>query len=240
MDRNRFVNLALTYEMDDEGNYLLTPMFQTTRHVRPAGRGIGHLPFLLPTHQGWQDGINFDDLSPLDVNLSCGGRLDETFLAGADFHAKPADAVKVNAAYRYFTYDTDVNQYAPDAATLAPVRTAADPKSWTVQRRQTKSLTERFNHGFDVNASYDHSPPDTTFWKNLTQVGFNARITGTDRSASFRQRRQPERHQHLLRRQSPLRSGIPTWSWWRPSTTPPTSGTPTSRTRPPCSTTSSC
>jgi iron complex outermembrane recepter protein len=182
MDRNRYVNLALTYKMDTEGRYLLTPMVQTTQHRRPAGRASFISPTTSLSLKDEQDGINFDDISSTDVNLSSGGRLDETFLAGADFNGKPSDAVKVNAAYRYFTYDTDVNQWTPNAATLSQTD-PGDAKSWTIQRRQAKSITERFNHGFDANTSYNHKPEHGS-WKNLTQVGFNARITGTDRSAA--------------------------------------------------------
>lgn len=182
MDRNRYVNLALTYKMDAEGLYLLTPMVQSTRHLRPAGRGLVISPTSsLSTTTDGQSGINFDDMSPLDVNLSSGGRLDETFLAGADFKAKPSSALQVNAAYRYFTYDTDVNQWTPSAASLRQ-SIPGDSKSWTIQRSQGKSLMERFNHGFDINSSYDHRPENAS-WKNMTQLGFNARITGTDRSA---------------------------------------------------------
>jgi iron complex outermembrane receptor protein len=183
MDRNRYVNLALTYDMDGAGRYLLTPMVQTTRHDRPAGRGIAWSPSTSRFTNDDKDGINFEDLSSPDVNLYGGGRLDETFMAGADFNARPAEAVKVNAAYRYFTYDTDVNQFTPDTATFRQTN-PADGKSWVVQRRQNKSVTERFNHGFDANASYDYRPAANSAWKSLTQIGFNARITGTDRSAS--------------------------------------------------------
>lgn len=181
MDRNRYVNLALTYKIDAEGLYLLTPMLQTTRHQRPAGRASVISPSSSLSTKDGQSGIDFDDMSPLDVNLSSGGRLDETFLAGADFKAKPSGAVQVNAAYRYFTYDTDVNQWTPIAASLRQ-SIPGDAKSWTIQRSQGKSLTERFNHGFDINSSYDHRP-ENAYWKNMTQLGFNARITGTDRSA---------------------------------------------------------
>jgi len=183
MDRNRFAALALTYDFDGTGKYLLTPMLQMTRQNRPAGRGSAISPSSSLSLNDGQDGINFDDMSPLDVNLSAGGRLDETFLAGGDFHAKPITAIQVNAAYRYFTYDTDVNQFTPVAASLVQTD-PNDEKSWTVQRRQSKSITERFNHGFDLNTSYDHRPGNTDFWKTFTQIGFNARITGTDRSAS--------------------------------------------------------
>jgi iron complex outermembrane receptor protein len=183
MDRNRYMNLALTYDMDGTGRYLLTPMVQTTRHWRPAGRGSVISPSSSLSANDGLDGINFDDMSPHDVNLSSGGRLDETFLAGADFRAKPADAWQLNAAYRYFTYDTDVNQFTPNTATLRQ-EVAGDDQSWTVQRRQSKSITERFNHGFDANTVYDLRPANGGLWKNLTQLGFNARITGTDRSAS--------------------------------------------------------
>jgi iron complex outermembrane recepter protein len=183
MDRNRFAALALTYKLDEKGDYLLTPMLQTTRQWRPAGRASVISPTSSLSLTDGGDGINFDDMSPFDVNLSAGGRLDETFMAGGDFSGKVHEAVKVNAAYRYFTYDTDVNQFTPVTTTLRQAD-AGDPKSWTVARRQNKSLTERFNHGFDANAIHDHRPAHTEFWKNLTQVGFNARITGTDRSAS--------------------------------------------------------
>lgn len=183
MDRNRFAALALTYHLDAEGDFRLTPMVQTTRQGRPAGRGTVISPSSSLSTQDGQDGINFKDMSPLDVKLSAGGRVDETFMAGVDFNGQAGDAVKLNAAYRYFTYDTDVNQFTPVANTLRQGN-GSDAKSWTVQRQQTKSITERFNHGFDANVSYDHRPAQTQFWKNLTQLGFNARITGTDRSAS--------------------------------------------------------
>lgn len=183
MDRNRFFNLALTYLMDTEGRYQLTPMVQTTLHNRPAGRGVSISPTTYFSNKAGSDGINFSDMSPLDVNHFSGGRIDETFLAGADFRARPSDAWQFNGAYRYFTYDTDINQFAPVDTTLRQAN-ASDPGSWTIGRRQTRSILERFNHGFDANAAYDHKPANSTLWKNLTQVGFNARITGTDRSAS--------------------------------------------------------
>jgi iron complex outermembrane receptor protein len=183
MDRSRYVNLALTYDIGGDGKYLLTPMFQTTRHSRPAGRGTVISPSSSLSANDGLSGINFEDMSPLDVNLSSGGRLDESFLAGADLKLRPTEGLKADAAYRYFTYDTDVNQFTPVASTLRQTD-AADPRSWTVQRQQQRSVTERFNHGFDANAAYDLRPRGTDFWKNLIQVGFNARITGTDRTAT--------------------------------------------------------
>jgi iron complex outermembrane recepter protein len=183
MDRNRFASLALTYQLDKDGRFLLTPKVQMTRQYRPAGRASVLSPSSSLSLNDGQDGIHFEDMSPLDVNLSAGGRLDETFLAGADWSGKIDPAWKMNAAYRYFTYDTDVNQFTPVAATLLQEK-ANDDRSWTVQRRQNKSLSERFNHGFDANTSYDYRPAQSDFWKTLTQLGFNARITGTDRSAS--------------------------------------------------------
>ncbi|HLP40630.1 MAG TPA: TonB-dependent receptor plug domain-containing protein, partial [Fibrobacteria bacterium] len=178
-DRNQYLDLALTYNLDNEGRFQLTPMLRTTRHWRPAGRASVLSPTSsLAARGNSSSGINFEDLSSIDVNLSAGGRLDETFMAGGDFRARPLDAVLVTAAYRYLTYDTDVNQWAP---TGNPSRNTQG--DWVISRAQTKSINERFNHGFDANASYDFKPANSAAWKNFSQVGFNARITGSDRSA---------------------------------------------------------
>jgi outer membrane receptor protein involved in Fe transport len=182
-DKNRFASLSLTYKLDGEGKYRLSPMASFTQLARPDGRGISISPSTSRSANDRMEGINFDDLSPMDVNLSAGGRNDQQFLAGADFTAAPKAALRFNAGYRYLNYDSDVNQFSPDAATLAQAN-PADPKSWTVQRRQSRSIMERWSHSFDVNGSYDYRPEAVTWWKNFTQVGVNGRWNGNDRSAS--------------------------------------------------------
>jgi iron complex outermembrane receptor protein len=182
-DKNRFAALSLVYKLDTEGRYRFSPMAQFTNMAKPAGRGVFISPSTSRKTDDGSSGINFEDFSSMDVNLSAGGRTDEQFLAGFDFNAAPNDAVRINAGYRYLNYDTRVNQFAPNVATLAQTE-AGNPRSWTVQRRQTTSVTERWNHSFDVNGSYDFKPASTSWWKNLTQVGVNGRWNGNDRSAT--------------------------------------------------------
>ncbi len=182
-DKNRFGALSLTYKLDGEGRYAFTPMASYTQLARPDGRGISISPSTSRSANDNQDGIHFEDLSPMDVNLSSGGREDRQFLSGFDFTAAPNEKVKFQIGYRYLNYDSEVNQFSPDTATLKRA-TVGDDKSWTVQRRQSRSVIERWSHSFDVNGSYEFKPEATTWWKNVTQLGVNGRWNGNDRSAS--------------------------------------------------------
>lgn len=182
MDRNYYGNLSMIYKLDPKGRHTLTPIAQITHLWRPAGRARVISPATSRTTSDGRSDLVTSDLSSNDVNFSAGGRLDETFVGGFDLNLQPTDALRLNTAYRYVAYDTDINQFAPDAATLRQTD-PNDPKSWMVQRRQSKSVTERWNHGFDINATYDFKPAARR-WKNLTQFGINALSAGTDRSAS--------------------------------------------------------
>jgi iron complex outermembrane receptor protein len=182
-DKNRFAALTLTYKLDNQGRYKVSPLAQFTSLAKPAGRGAFISPASSRTTNDGSSALDFRDISSMNVNLSAGGRTDDQFLAGFDFNAAPADAIRIYAGYRYLNYDTHVNQFAPNVATLVQAK-AGDGRSWTVQRRQTTSVTERWNHSFDVNGSYDFKPDGTSWWKNLTQAGVNGRWNGNDRSAT--------------------------------------------------------
>ena len=167
-DRNRFLNGSLTIRLDQAGRYALTPLVQSMRAVRPAGGGIVISPSTsLATNDGSSGPINVDDLTPLDVNFSSGGRTDETLMTGLDLRARPNERIAVNAAYRYIGFDTDIDQFAPQVNNAQLLTTG------TVSRVHTRSRTERRTQGADVNGSYEFRGAGR--WKSLLQVGAQAR-----------------------------------------------------------------
>jgi iron complex outermembrane recepter protein len=175
LDRNRYVNGSLTFKLDSLGRYTLTPIAQYARFNRPAGGGIVISPTTsLLTNDGISGPISQNDLSPLDVNLSAGGRVDETAQAGFDFRAVPKDAWRTNFSYRFLRADTFINQYLPQVSTTAQINLLRTQNQ--VNRLLSKSDTYRQYHNFDFNTSYELRGSS---WKNLTQVGAYTRITST-------------------------------------------------------------
>ena len=176
----RFLGSVL-WKIDEAGRYNLRPIVQWDWTSRRAGSSSVISPSTsLSTNDG-KTGIDQDDLTSIDVNHSAGGRQDEQFLTGFDFKARPVDALAVNAAYRWLSYDSEVNQWTPVANTLRQTN-PSDPRSWTISRQQSRSRTERFGHAFDVNTQHVLNLPGLL--KNTATVGWNGRFSGTNRSAS--------------------------------------------------------
>ena len=111
-------------------------------------------------------------MSPLDVNLYSGRRIEETGWAGIDFRGSITDKLRVNAAYRQVSFDTDVNQFAPQTATTAQIIQLRTQN--TVSRIQSKSLTTRTYNNFNADASYEWL--NRGWLRNTTQIGFYERI----------------------------------------------------------------
>ncbi len=175
LDRNRYVNGSMTFKLDAPGRYTLTPIAQYARFNRPAGGGIVISPTTsLSASDGISGPVNTNDLSPLDVNTSAGGRVDETVQAGFNFHALPTNAWRANFAYRFMRLDTFISQFLPQVNSDAQ-RTLLTTQN-QVQRLLTKSDTNRRYQNFDVNTSYEFQGAS---WKNLTQVGAYTLITST-------------------------------------------------------------
>jgi iron complex outermembrane receptor protein len=172
LDRNRYANASVSFKLDEEGRYILTPSFQYTRYFRPYGGGIVASPTTsLRTNDGLNT-INQDDLSPLDVNLSGGRRIEETAWGALDFRGFITEKLRVNAAYRYISFDTDINSFTPQVSSNAQI--AALQNQNVVSRIQAKSLTERNYHNFNADAVYEWK--NTGWWKNTTQIGFYERV----------------------------------------------------------------
>lgn len=172
LDRNRYVNGSLTFRLDKFGRYMLTPSVQWTRYNRPYGGGVVISPSSsLRTNDG-SDTINTDDLSPLDVNLFGGRRIEETAWGGLDFRGAVTDRFRVNAAYRYIDFDTDINSFTPQVSTAAQITRLQSEH--IVSRVQAKSLTERKYHNINADALYEWA--STPIFRNTTQAGFYQRI----------------------------------------------------------------
>ena len=173
LDRNRYANASVAFKLDAEGRYVLTPSLQYTRHNRPYGGGIVVSPTTsLGTDDGINSPINENDLSPTDVNLFGGRRIEKTGWAGIDFRGVVSEKIRVNAAYRFVSFDTDINSFTPQVSTTAQINQLINQN--TVSRIQAKSLTERRYNNFNADASYEWL--NTGWWKNTTQIGFYERV----------------------------------------------------------------
>ena len=172
LDRNRYANVSAAIKLDKQGFYVLTPSAQWTRYFRPYGGGIIVSPTTsLRTNDGLRT-INEDDLSPLDVNLSAGRRIEETLWGGLDFRGIVTEKLRVNAAYRYVAFDTNINSFTPQVISNAQI-TALQTQN-VVSRIQSKSKTKRGYDNFNADAIYEWK--NAGWWKNTTQIGFYQRV----------------------------------------------------------------
>lgn len=172
-DRNAYANSSVSFKLDKDGRYVLTPGVQYTRYYRPAGGGIVISPSTsLRTNDGIDSPINENDLSPDDINLSFGRRIEKTGWAGLDFRGVVTDKFRVNAGYRYISFDTDINQFTPQVTTTAQINQLINAN--TVSRIQSKSRTERKYNNFSADALYEWK--NTGWWRNISQVGFYERV----------------------------------------------------------------
>jgi iron complex outermembrane receptor protein len=172
---------SVQWKIDPAGRYTVRPVVQWDWSSRRAGASTLISPSSsLATNDG-STGIHLDDLTPVSVNHSAGGRQDEQFVLGFDAKARPVEGWSINAAYRWLSYDTWINQWSPVASSLKQ-SDLSDPKSWTIQRSQSKSQTERFGHAFDGNLQWETG--SEKIWRNVATVGLNGRLSGTNRSLS--------------------------------------------------------
>ncbi|HEX8246862.1 MAG TPA: TonB-dependent receptor [Pyrinomonadaceae bacterium] len=181
LDRNRYANASVAFKLDEEGRYILTPSVQYTRYNRPYGGGVVISPTTsLRTNDGINSPIRENDLSPLDVNLFGGRRIEKTGWAGIDFRGVVSEKIRVNAAYRFVSFNTDINSFTPQVTTTAQINQLINQN--TVSRIQAKSLTERRYNNFNADASYEWL--NTGWWKNTTQIGFYERVLNSRATAA--------------------------------------------------------
>lgn len=176
-DRNQYVNGSVLFKLDRDGRFVLTPSAQYTRYYRPYGGGMVASPSSSLSAGANIAGdptgatINENDLSPLDVNLFGGRRIEETGWYGLDLRGVPTAKTRVNAAYRYVSFDTDINSFTPQATSVAQINQLRN--NFVISRIQAKSLTQRNYDNFNADASYEWLA--NTYIRNTTQIGFYAR-----------------------------------------------------------------
>lgn len=191
LDRNRYLNGSLTFKLDPEGRYTITPSAQWTRYHRPYGGGNVISPTtslsaldpaaatsdrLDPSYVVLDD----DNLSPLDVNLFGGRRIEETAWAGLNFSGIVTDRLRLSAAYRYISFDTDINSFTPTASTAQQIALLRNQN--IVSRVQAKSMTQRNYNNLNADVVYEWKR--NGWWRNTTQVGYYQRILDSRNTAS--------------------------------------------------------
>jgi iron complex outermembrane receptor protein len=181
LDRNQYVNGSMTFKLDSQGRYLLTPSAQYVRYYRPYGGGVVASPSsslnaattgAAAINDPRDVVIDNEDLSPLDVNLFGGRRIEETAWGGVDFRGVVTDKIRVNAAYRYVSFDTDINSFTPQATSATQI--ARLRNLGLIQRVQSESLTERNYNNVNADVSYEWL--NNGWVKNTTMVGFYSRV----------------------------------------------------------------
>jgi iron complex outermembrane receptor protein len=172
LDRNRYIQGALTFRLDSQSRYTLTPIAQRTWFNRPAGGGIVASPTTSLTTNDGLNRVNFADLSPVNVNFSLGNRIDDGSQAGFDFRAIPDARWSSAFSYRRISLDTYISQFTPVVATGAQIALLRERNE--MLRQLSKSETGRAYHNFDANTSYEFRP--ASWLKNTMQIGGYTRI----------------------------------------------------------------
>jgi len=171
-DQNRYASGSVRVALDRAGRHTLTPIVMWTRFNRPQGGGIVASPSTsLSTNDGVSGPINTGDLSPLPVNFSAGGGVDDVLQGGAEVRGAVTDRLRYTAAYRFVGNDTDIDQFTPT------VNNALLVSSNVMLRMHTRSNTERRNHNYDANTTYEFKTGDG--WQSLVQAGITGRATRT-------------------------------------------------------------
>lgn len=187
-DENQFYRLSFTYKLDPAGRYQFTPMVEWSREDR-AIRGATISPSSSRTTADGRTDYSLADATPRDVNLAAGTRDDENLTFGFDLNGRLTDRWFANLTVRRHTRDYASDAWNAQTATLRQTD-PADPRSWTVLRRQTRARSEFENTSLDANTTYEFAPHAAV--KSRLLAGLNARwqdsqaytsTTGADQSA---------------------------------------------------------
>lgn len=177
-DRNRYASGSVRVALDSAGRHMLTPIVMWTRFNRPQGGGIVASPSTsLSTNDGISGPINTADLSPLPVNFSAGGGVDDVFQGGAELRGAVTDRLRYSAAYRFVGNDTEIDQYTPTANNALLIGANA------MLRSHIRSNTERRNHNYDANTTYEFKTGGA--WQSLVQAGITGRATSTRQTSAL-------------------------------------------------------
>lgn len=170
-DDHDFYRLSLAWALDKERRFEVVPMLEWSREDR-AQRNSSISPTTSRTTTDGGSDYTLVDASPRDVSLSAGGRVDDNLTTGFDFNARLSGAWTANAALRYHDRTYRLNAWSIQTATLRQLD-AADPRSWVVSRRHSRTGRDYEDLTADLNTSYTmRSIPGV---ENTTQLGANFR-----------------------------------------------------------------
>ncbi|MBC7797193.1 MAG: TonB-dependent receptor [Pyrinomonadaceae bacterium] len=172
LDRNRYANASVSFKLDRDGRFVLTPSVQFMRYNRPFGGGIVASPSTSLSANDGLSTVNTRDFSSSDVNLFGGRRIEKTAWAALDFRGVVNDKIRVNAAYRHISLDSDLNSFTPTATTATQIEQLRNQN--IISRVQAKSLIERTYNNFNADASYEWL--NTGWFRNTTQIGYYQRV----------------------------------------------------------------
>lgn len=172
-DANQFHRLSFTYKLDAAGRLRLTPIFEWSEETRAARNAVISPSSSLSTADGRTD-YTTADVSPRNVNLAAGERVDRNRTVGADFNLNFTPDWSATISFRQHQRDMNNNAWSIQTSTLTQTD-PNDPLSWVVSRRQARSRSDIGTFSYDANTSYQFL--NTSAVKSRLQLGVNGRQT---------------------------------------------------------------
>jgi len=170
-DANQFYRLSFTYKLDAAGRFRITPMFEWSEESRAARNAVISPSSSLSTADG-STGYTTADVSPRNVNLAAGERVDRNHTVGADLNLDFNSDWTATVSLRQHQRDMNNNTWSIQTSTLTQTN-PADPRSWVVSRRQARSRSDIGTFSYDANTTYQFL--NTSAVKSRLQFGLNGR-----------------------------------------------------------------
>ncbi len=172
-DANQFYRLSFTYKLDAAGRFRLTPLFEWSEETRATRNAVISPSSSRTTNDGLTS-YTTADVSPRDVNLAAGQRVDRNRTAGADLALDFTTDWTAALSFRTLQRDMNNNAWSIQTATLTQTN-PADPKSWVISRLHARSRSEIGTFSYDANTTYQFL--NTSAVKSRLQFGLNGRMT---------------------------------------------------------------
>jgi len=172
-DANQFYRLSFTYKLDRAGRFQLTPVIEWSEETRAARNPVISPSSSRTTNDGRTD-YTASDVSPRDVNLAAGERVDRNLTWGADLAMNLAENWTTNVSIRQHQRDMNNSAWSIQAGTLTQTN-LSDPRSWVISRRHARSKSDVGTFSYDANTAYQFL--NTHVVKSRLQLGLNGRRT---------------------------------------------------------------
>ncbi|MBK9992190.1 MAG: TonB-dependent receptor [Verrucomicrobia bacterium] len=172
-DANQFFRLSFTYKLDRAARFQLTPIFEWSEETRAARNAVISPASSRTTADGRTD-YTTTDVSPRNINLAAGERVDRNQTLGADLAMNLSENWKANLSVRQHQRDMNNSAWSIQTATLVQTE-LTNPHSWVISRRHARSKSDVGTFSYDANTAYQFLT--TTAVKSRLQLGLNGRLT---------------------------------------------------------------